>query len=70
MKELLTNLRLVILSVLLCCVAYPALLLAFAQMVVPWKADGSLLTNEQGQIVGSAQLAQAFYRPDSARQRA
>ena len=64
MKNVLTSLRLVILSVLVCCVVYPAAMLAFGQIAMPWKADGSLLTNEQGQVIGSAQLAQGFTRPE------
>ncbi len=64
MKELLTSLRLVIVSIVVCCVAYPAAMLAFAQTIAPWKADGGMLTNEQGRIIGSAQIAQSFTRPE------
>jgi K+-transporting ATPase ATPase C chain len=64
MNDFLTSLRLVAVSMLLCCVLYPALMLAFAQSAVPWKADGSLLTDGGGQVVGSAQLAQNFTRPE------
>lgn len=64
MKDLLTSLRLVILSVLACCVIYPAAMLAFAQSVVPWKADGSMVTNDKGQVIGSALIAQNFARPE------
>jgi K+-transporting ATPase ATPase C chain len=63
MKDLLTTLRLVILSLLVCCVLYPAVLLAFGQIVVPWKADGSLIRHDNGTILGSVQLAQAFTQP-------
>lgn len=63
MRDILTSLRLVVLSIVVCCVLYPALLLAFAQAVVPWKADGSLITDESGTIRGSAQLAQGFTQP-------
>jgi potassium-transporting ATPase KdpC subunit len=64
MKDLLTSLRLVILSILICCVLYPAAILAFGRIVVPWKADGSMLTNDQGRILGSAKIAQKFTRPE------
>ncbi len=64
MKDLMTSIRLVIVSMLVCCVVYPAALLAFGQIVVPWKANGSMLTNAQGQIIGSAQVAQNFTRPE------
>ncbi|MEN6337184.1 MAG: potassium-transporting ATPase subunit KdpC [Phycisphaerales bacterium] len=64
MKDLLTSIRLVILSILVCCVVYPAAMLAFGQIVVPWKADGSLLMDDQGRVIGSAQIAQNFTRPE------
>lgn len=64
MKDLLTSLRLVILSILVCCILYPAAMLAFGRIVVPWKADGSLIVDDQGRIVGSAQVAQNFTRPE------
>jgi K+-transporting ATPase ATPase C chain len=63
MKDILTTLRLVILSLIVCCVLYPAVLLAFGQIVVPWKANGSLIRHDTGTILGSAQLAQAFTQP-------
>jgi K+-transporting ATPase ATPase C chain len=53
----------VILSLIVCCVLYPAVLLAFGQVVVPWKADGSLIRHGNGTILGSVQLAQAFTQP-------
>lgn len=64
MKEILTSSRLVILSILVCCVIYPAAMLSFGRIVVPWKAAGSLLADEHGQIIGSAQLGQGFTRPE------
>lgn len=64
MKDLLTLLRLVILSMAVCCVAYPAAMLAFGQTVVPWKADGSMITDDQGRIIGSALIAQSFTQPE------
>jgi potassium-transporting ATPase KdpC subunit len=63
MKDILTTLRLVMLSLIVCCVWYPAALLAFGQIVVPWKANGSLMRQDNGTILGSAQLAQAFTQP-------
>jgi K+-transporting ATPase ATPase C chain len=63
MKDILTTLRLVILSLIVCCVLYPAALLAFGQIVVPWKANGSLIRQDNDTIVGSVQLAQAFTQP-------
>jgi len=64
MKVLLTSLRLVFVSMLICCVVYPSMMLAFAQTIVPHKANGSLLTNAQGKVIGSALIAQSFTRPE------
>ena len=63
MQDILTTLRLVMLSLIVCCGLYPAVLLAFGQLVVPWKASGSLIRQDSGTILGSAQLAQAFTQP-------
>lgn len=63
MKDMLTTLRLVMLSLIVCCVLYPAVLLAFGQLVVPWRANGSLMRHDNGTLLGSAQLAQAFTQP-------
>ena len=63
MKDILATLRLVMLSLIVCCVLYPAVLLAFGQIVAPWKADGSLMRYDNGKLLGSAQLAQAFTQP-------
>ncbi len=63
MNELLTSLRLVLLSLVVCCVAYPSALLAFARLAIPWRAEGSLITDAQGRIIGSHSVAQNFTRP-------
>ena len=64
MKDLTTSLRLVILSIFICCVIYPAAMLACGQTLAPWEADGSMLMNKRGEIIGSAQIAQNFTRPE------
>lgn len=60
MNELTTTLRLTVLTLLVCSVGYAAAMLAFAQIVTPWTANGSLVTNDSGVVVGSVQVAQAF----------
>jgi len=40
------------------------LMLAFGQALVPFKADGSLLRDDQGRVLGSARIAQNFTRPE------
>jgi K+-transporting ATPase ATPase C chain len=34
-----------------------------AQVLFPWRANGSLVTDEQGQVVGSELIAQGFVNP-------
>lgn len=63
MQEFFTSLRLVIVSIFVCCVVYTGLLLVFGQLVVPWKADGSLIRNDQGVVIGSVHIAQDFNSP-------
>ncbi|MCG9890975.1 MAG: K(+)-transporting ATPase subunit C [Thermosynechococcaceae cyanobacterium MS004] len=41
-------------------VIYPFTMIAFGQVVFPFQANGSLLTNAQGQVVGSALMGQPF----------
>jgi len=45
---------------LLVAVIYPFTILAISQLAFPYQANGSLLTNAQGQIVGSALIGQPF----------
>ncbi len=47
----------------LCCVAYPALVTAVAQGVFPRQADGSLIV-EGGRVRGSSLLGQTFEHPE------
>ena len=39
---------------------YPLAMVAFAQVVFPYQANGSLLKNAQGKVVGSALIGQPF----------
>ncbi len=41
-------------------VIYPFMMIVFGQIVFPFQANGSLLTNDQGQVVGSALIGQPF----------
>jgi len=41
-------------------IAYPLMMLAFGQLIFPFQADGSLLKNARGEIVGSALIGQPF----------
>jgi K+-transporting ATPase ATPase C chain len=39
---------------------YPVLLLIIGQVAFPYQANGSLITNAQGEIIGSALIGQSF----------
>jgi potassium-transporting ATPase KdpC subunit len=54
------NLWLLVLSVLLCSVLYPLVLLGIGQTVFHDKAQGSLLTDAGGSVIGSKLIAQPF----------
>src|SRR5262245_30411320 len=42
---------------------YPYVLTGLAQVLFPWRANGSLVTDEKGQVVGSELIAQGFINP-------
>jgi len=47
-----------------CCVLYTGAMLAFGQIIVPDKANGSMLKNADGNLIGSERIAQKFERPE------
>jgi K+-transporting ATPase ATPase C chain len=44
-------------------VLYPLAMTGIAQVLFPWRADGSLVQNERGELVGSERIGQAFAQP-------
>jgi K+-transporting ATPase ATPase C chain len=54
------NLWLLLSSVLICCVLYPAILLGIGRAVFPDKAQGSLIRDKEGKVIGSRLIAQPF----------
>lgn len=63
MNHVLTTLRLVAVTMLICCVCYTAAVWGIANAATPWTAQGSILTDSNGEVIGSAQVAQAFTQP-------
>lgn len=45
-------------------VGYPLAVTGLAQVLFPWQANGSQLTNDKQQLIGSALLAQKFERAE------
>ncbi len=62
-RQLRSNLILLGLSILLCCIAYPLTLLGLGQILFKHQAEGSLLLRQDGKVVGSRQIAQEFTKP-------
>jgi potassium-transporting ATPase KdpC subunit len=56
----LAALRAILVFTVICGIAYPLVLTGVAQVAFKSQADGSLITNTKGQIVGSSLLCQEF----------
>ena len=63
MSDIISGLRVSAATMTICVVGYAGAVLGFAQAVTPATADGSLLTDDAGTIIGSRQIAQAFTAP-------
>lgn len=59
-RETITGIRTTFILWLLTALIYPFLLIALGQFVFPNQANGSLITNAQGDIIGSALIGQNF----------
>ena len=55
--------RTTILTLALTGLIYPFVMTGLAQVLFPWRANGSLVTDEQGQVVGSELIGQGFSNP-------
>src|SRR5690349_11940853 len=60
MSHIRANVLLIGLTLLICCVVYPAALWGVGQLVFPTTADGSLIVGPNGRPIGSRLIAQAF----------
>jgi K+-transporting ATPase ATPase C chain len=63
-RQLIAGLRAVLLATVVLGLAYPLLMTGFAQVAVPGRADGSLVTSADGTVVGSSLLGQGFVAAD------
>jgi len=59
-QDFFKSLRLVITLWLLTAIVYPIIMLVIGQVVFPYQANGSLLTNGEGKTIGSALIGQPF----------
>jgi K+-transporting ATPase ATPase C chain len=60
LSHLRANLWLLALSIVLCCILYPGVLLVVGQTVFPSQANGSLILDRAGKPIGSRLIAQPF----------
>lgn len=58
------NLWLLVLTLLLCCVVYPAVLWGIGQGLFPNRANGSLILDKDGKPIGSSLIAQPFSKDE------
>lgn len=59
-----TSLRFVLGTLIVCAALYPAVLLGLGRAVVPERAEGSLIRDANGTVIGSRLVAQKFTRPE------
>jgi K+-transporting ATPase ATPase C chain len=62
-KTLLIALRTTAVTLILTGIVYPYMVTGFAQLLFPHQANGSLVTDERGQVVGSELIGQGFTHP-------
>jgi K+-transporting ATPase ATPase C chain len=63
MKTIIISLRTAMVTIVLTGLLYPFALTGLAQILFPWRANGSLVTDEKGRVVGSELIAQEFTNP-------
>jgi K+-transporting ATPase ATPase C chain len=63
MKPFVIALRTTIVTLVVSGLLYPFVMTALAQLIFPWRANGSLVTDDKGQVVGSELIAQGFANP-------
>jgi K+-transporting ATPase ATPase C chain len=63
MKTMIIAVRTTIVTLVLTGLVYPFVMTGLAQILFPWRANGSLVADEKGQVVGSELIAQGFANP-------
>lgn len=64
MNDIISGLRVTAATMAICVAGYTMVILGFAQVVTPSTANGSLITDDSGTVIGSRLIAQGFTAPD------
>ncbi len=64
MSDIISGLRVTVATMAICVAGYTLVILGFAQAVTPATANGSLITHEDGTVIGSRLIAQSFTSPE------
>ena len=62
-NAMLIALRTTVVTLVLTGILYPFAVTGLAQLLLPWRANGSLVNSEHGQVVGSELIGQGFVNP-------
>jgi potassium-transporting ATPase KdpC subunit len=63
-QETLNSVRMIVILLILCGVIYPLIVFGVGQLAFNTQANGSLITDAPGQVIGSTLLGQQFTRPE------
>jgi K+-transporting ATPase ATPase C chain len=63
METLISSIRITVATMVVCVGGYSAAIWAIGQAVTPATAEASIITKDDGTIIGSRQVAQAFTQP-------
>lgn len=63
MKDIISSFKIILATMFVCVGVYTTIVLIFAQMLVPFTAQGSLIKDESGDVIGSELIAQRFIDP-------
>jgi K+-transporting ATPase ATPase C chain len=63
MKTMNIAIRTTVVTLVLTGLIYPFVITGLAQVLFPWRSNGSLITDKKGQVIGSELIAQGFANP-------